>query len=291
MYYIFKNKCRVSLLLSLFSVLLCTIVFFSACHQKEDSTDLSDQDKTTILQEDVLPKGKLVIEDDLPIQHTLPPGKTVPLGSTDNTQTGHNNTVEFKGNSRLEFLKKKYKNLLVFHADDTMEVRKPKLATLILGNNESIDNLRFEVLDEQDAKSGRIVADTAIGLGSKMRARLIPFGSSKTDNSFEIEALGDDYQTFKKGRDKILWQWKITPLKPGNQTIKLSVQVIEKDGEATTLPAKSIPVVIVVKPEKFLTKVSNFIEKKYEWILTAIFLPIFLAWVTTKVKNKSAAKG
>jgi hypothetical protein len=170
-----------------------------------------------------------------------------------------------------------------------MEVRKPKLATLVLGNNENIDKVRFEVLEEADAEKGRILADTAFDLGSKMKARLISFGSSKTDNSFEIEPLGDEVQTFKKDRKRILWQWKITPLKPGEQTLKLSVQIIEKDGEVVSLPARNIPVVIFAKPEKFFTRVGNFISNKYEWILTAIFLPILLAWFTTKIKNKPAA--
>lgn len=288
MYHILKNERRVNSRFFMFMALLCTIVIFPRCHQNQSAPTTLNEDTTTILSETVLPKGKQVIEDDRPVITTTPPGETVALGSNENTGNGHNSTVEFKGDSRLDFLKKKYKNLLVFHADDTMVVKQPKLATLILGNNESIDKLRFEVLEGTDAESGRIVADTGIDLGSKMRARLISFGS-KTDNSFEIEPLGDAEQSFRKGRDRILWQWKITPLKPGSQTLKLSVQVIEKDGEAISLPAKDIPVEIFAKKEKFLSKVGDFISRKYEWIITVICLPILIAWFTTRMKNKPAA--
>lgn len=287
MNHFYKSERNVSRLLSVLTVILSSIVIFTGCHQNEQPPAIQTDENPTILNEDVLPKGKRVIEDEVSLQ-PITPNKTVALGSNE-TDTHPSGTVEIKGESRLDFLKKNYKNLLVFHAADTMEVRKPKLATLILGKNESIDKVRFEVLEAEDAEKGRLLADTNIDMGSKMRARLISFGSSKTDNSFEIEPLGDDEQTFKKGRDRILWQWKITPLKPGEQTLKLAVQVIEKDGEAVSLPARNIPVVIFAKPEKFFSKVGNFISNKYEWIITAICLPILLAWFTTKIKNKPAA--
>jgi hypothetical protein len=155
----------------------------------------------------------------------------------------------------------------------------------VLAKDASEEKLKMEVLEESDAKSDKVKTDTTIDLGSKMKARLIPFSSSKTD--FEIEALGDDEQSFKADRKKIIWQWKITPLKAGEHELKLSIQIIEKDGEAVSLPARNIPVVIFAKPESFMSKVGNFFSTKYEWIITAVMVPLIIGFVNLRMRNKS----
>ena len=167
-----------------------------------------------------------------------------------------------------------------------MIVNNPRLATLVLGKDQTIDKLKIEVLEESNAKDDKITIDTLMEFGSKMKAKLIPFGDSK-ENTFDIEALGDDVQTFRVERNKIIWQWKITPLKAGIQELKLSVQIIEKDGEAVMLPAKNIKVEIYAKNESVIQKLGDFLERKWEFLLTAIMIPIIIAWFTTKLKNKS----
>jgi hypothetical protein len=227
-----------------------------------------------------LPKGRPALEEtDRPV---LPGENTTPLGDPNAGADPATATPQ----SREDFLKKQYRNLLVFHADDTMEVNQSRLATLVLAKDNTVEKLKIEVLDESNAKDDNIKTDTTIDLGSRMRARLVAFGESRDQNSFDIEALGDEEQSFHN-RKKILWQWKITPRKTGEQELKLSIQVVEKDGEKVTLPAKNIPVVIYAKPENMFDGVADFFSRKWEFLLTAIFIPVIIAYFTTKMRNKA----
>jgi hypothetical protein len=268
-------------------LLALAMLLLSQCSDDKTPVDARKGNKLPeMITEATLPPGKQVI-DDIPL---LPVNNTPPVIALGNKNNPGNSTKISPAKDNLDkagYFSKTFKNLLVFHADDTMEVNKPKLATLILGRNESIDKLKLEVLDESDSNNDHIKSDTGMEFGSKMKARLVPFGGSRLDNSFEIEELGDDIQSFKAERKKILWQWKITPLKPGKHELKLSIQVIEKDGEATSLPARNIPVLIFAKPETFLSKAGDFISRKYEFLITAIMIPVLIAWFTTHLRNKA----
>jgi hypothetical protein len=268
-------------------LLLLLAAGFTACYNDE-STASSDKNKGNMqdIAEAPLPKGKPVIEDDKVNIGGNGTNDVTPLGNkkADHQNTRDTGTAPAK-DWTMQLLKKKFKQLLIFHVDDTMTVEKPKLATLILGKDESPASAKL-MLEDADAKENNIKKDTTMEFGSRMRARLVQFSGTKIDNNFEIEALGDAEQSFKNDRKKIMWQWKVTPLKPGQQELKLTVQVIEKDGEAILLPARNIQVVILVKPENFMAKVGNFFSTKTEWIITAIFLPLLIAWFTTRMRNK-----
>ncbi len=266
---------------SIFFALLPAL-FLSGCKsQSVESKSSSAGDKMLVTEE--LPKGIEVIDD--VIGSSVDPVNVTMMGNADDKTSGSdkNNPVVF---DKQDYYKRKFKSLLVFHADDSMVVNAPRLATLVLAKGQTIDKLKLEVLEESNAKDDRITTDTAIEFGSKMKAKLIPFSES-AETTFEIEALGDDIQSFTGEREKILWQWKITPLKAGKQELKLSVQIVEKDGEAVMLPAKNIVVEIYAKNESILQKVGGFIEKKWEFLLTAILIPVIIAWFTTKIKHKN----
>lgn len=255
-------------------------ILFSACNEA-GKTGQTDPLKTEMIAATELPPGKPALEDEA----------ATPVGNNSGTEMigkeGRKTTEIIKPDlSNETLLRRKFRNLLVFHADDTMEVNNPKLATLILSKDESLGKMKLEVLEESDANDEAIKMDTLMEFGSKMKARLIPFGNSRLESTFTIEALGDDMQSFKNDRKKIIWQWKITPLKPGKQELKLSIQIIEKDGEAVSLPARNIPVVIFAKPESFVTRAGIFFEKYWQFLVTAILIPIITAWVSSIIKNK-----
>lgn len=239
----------------------------------------------TQITEVKLPKGKQIIEEDMNVAYR--PGNVSALGGNNPNNEKNNGTTNNAEESRSDWLKKKYKNLLVFHVDDSMEVNKYKLAVLILARDESVEKMKIEVLEESNARDEKLKTDTTMDFGSKMRARLIPFEDS---DNFEIEPLGDDEQSFRADRKKIIWQWKVKPMKEGKYELKLSVQIIEKDGEKVSLPAKNIPIVIVAKKETTMTKVKDFFSTKYEWIITAILLPVFIAWFTTTRRKRQMNK-
>lgn len=252
------------------------------------NNDTTDPGKTssTDITEAALPKGKSVIEEDINNNNNNNTG-TIPLGNNTSPDNNTNNTIPVL-ESKEGYLKKKFKNLLIFHAADTMVVNKPVLATLILSKNESIANLSVKVLEESNAKAAdtAIITDTAIEFGTKMKAKLVAFGGSKADNSFEIEALGNDVQSFKTERKQIRWQWKVTPLKPGQQELKLYIQIIEKDDNEVNLPAKPIAVIILVKPESYLSQVGGFLHDQYQWII-GIAVAIITAMISGRARNKN----
>ncbi len=280
-------------LLQVFFTLMLPVIFlpgFQSCNDRPEGNPDKGIGKTgNDIGVTELPKGKQVVEDDGAF--VTRPGNNqpvVPVSGPKKDGAGADRQITSTApESRSDQLKKIYKTLLVFHADDTMEVNKSKLATLILAKNESIAKLKVQVLEESNASDESIKSDTTMDFGSKMRAKLLAFGGSKLDNSFEIEALGSDEQSFRSDRKKIMWQWKITPLKEGQHELKLSIQIIEKDGEAVYLPARNIPVVIFAKKKSFMTKVGDFFSTKYEWILTAIFLPVFIAWLTSRIRSRN----
>src|SRR6185436_12069937 len=69
-------------------------------------------------------------------------------------------------------LVKKYKDLLVFHADDTMEVNTTYMATLALSRNMPLGPLKMRVLDASDATDDNVLVDSTIELGKRIRADL-----------------------------------------------------------------------------------------------------------------------
>lgn len=88
-------------------------------------------------------------------------------------------------------------------------------------------------------------------------------------------------------RKKAIWNWKLIPQSPGQQELKLAVTIIEKDGEAVRLPTKNICVIFFAEKESFMDVVEGvFKGDNIKWILSAILMLIFLAWVTKKIKYK-----
>jgi hypothetical protein len=261
---------------------LSIMLFMLSCSPPKNKEDDIPRQQKQLSELTVLPKGKMVVEDDRPTGNT----KTdIPYGTKDPKQQGNNQAGQ---QSKQDIYKKKYKNLLVFHVDDSMEVAKSKMATLVLSKNENIENVKLEVLEKSGTVSDKLEIDTSMEFGTKMKAKLAEFNYNPVDKCFEIEPLGEDVQTFRQERKKILWQWKVTPLKSGQHELRLTVQIIEKDGEAVTLPARSYPVIIYTKPSSFFTRVGDFLARKYEWVITAILLPVMIAWFTTRMRNRSA---
>jgi len=185
-------------------------------------------------------------------------------------------------------LAKKYNSLLVFHAEDTMEVNKTYLATLALAKNADIEAVKLKVLEASDATSDNIIVDTTIQLGKRMRAKLLDL-SPKNDKSFTIEKISPDEQNLTAIKEAY-WQWNIEPLKEGNHELKLSVQVILGDGDEVGLPARDIPVTIFAKKVSFISKLGNFFGKYWQWIITGILIPLFIGFYTNWLKQRPVKK-
>jgi len=185
-------------------------------------------------------------------------------------------------------LVKKYNSLLVFHADDTMQVNKTYTATLALARNAPLGPIKMKVLEASDATDDNVIIDTSIQLGKKMRADLRDFGP-RNEKSFFIERIGSDEQILSNSKESF-WQWNIEPLKEGRHKLKLVIQVILGDDGEVNLPTKEIPVTIFAQKVSMGTRIGAFFSSYWQWIITGIFLPVFIAWLTTRIKQANEAK-
>ncbi|MGC4103664.1 hypothetical protein [Ferruginibacter sp.] len=269
----------------LFSM-LCAAFLWAGCSSSDDETTPPVATDGTI-SETALPKGKYVIEDDGPATKTA----TDPGGSLNGLDGNSNdNNAITPVISEVDNLKRRLKHAMVFHADDTMKIKKSYLATLVLGKDQVLSSLKTEALENSNAApGGKVNIDTTLELGTKMKARLIDMSGAE-NKGFNIELIGGDEaatQSLTEKRKKVIWQWKLTPLVPGEQELKLSVTVLEKDGEMVNLPARNIPVIIFAEKEGFFSSIKSFFkDDSTKWIVTAIILPIFIAWLTTRIKYK-----
>jgi hypothetical protein len=268
---------------------VAVMLLMAGCNNSGDSDlHIAGSDEVS---EASLPKGKYVIEDENTVRGIGNNPGSINDYQGNITSPEHGQTE--KASSPYDDLKRRFKNLLVFHAEDTMKIKKAYLATLILGKDQVLGDLKAEVLESSNSSDGKIKQDATIDIGSKMRAKLIDM-SGAGNKGFDIELIGGEEaatQRITEKRKKVIWQWKITPLTPGQQELKLSINVIEKDGETVNLPARNIPVIIFAEKEGFGTMVSGFFKNENtKWILSAIFIPIFIAWLTTRMRHKHDKK-
>ena len=183
---------------------------------------------------------------------------------------------------------KKFNSVLVFHANDTMQVKKVYTAALALAKNAALDPIIKLVLDNSEASDDSVIVATDIDLGKRMKAELIDL-SPRDDPSFIIKPLGYNEQNLNNSKHAI-WQWNLEPLKEGEHKLMLSVEVISSDDNRFNLPARKIPVRIFAKKDSFFTKVGNFWDKYWQWIITGILIPIFIAWMTSAIKQRNDQK-
>jgi len=243
------------------------------------------------IEEAPLAKGKFILQDENAGGRNFQDTKVASLNKNEgnNDEGSSIATVHNKAVSMLpaDMFKRKFKDLLCFHADDTMLIDKAYIATLVLGKNQKFEVVQKDVLETSNATDDKIVFDTSMEIGSKMQARLIDMSSS-SDKGFDIELIGgqgSESQSLNSKRSKVYWQWKLTPLTPGLKELKLSINIVEKDGEVVNIPARNIPVVIYGK-EGLMYKTGQFFKAEGKWIITAIFIPILIAFVTNKLKNR-----
>lgn len=269
-----------------YGILPLLFMLLAGCNQTNTPAENSVPGDVT---ETALPKGKYVLEEDVKNNAT----QATALGDVKNNGADASPSNDATKTDAVSMLKHRFKNLLIFHASDTMKINKSYLATLILGKDQVLEELKTEVLEADGATTDDIKQDTSFETGSKMKARLIDM-SGGGNKGFVIELIGGEesaVQSITAKRKKTIWQWKLTPQTPGLQELRLSINVIEKDGEVVNLPARNIPVVIFAEPESFLSNVGSFFKNENtKWLLSAIFIPIFLSWYNTKRKNKKEGK-
>lgn len=264
------------------------LLLVAGCNNASTNTSSEAAVPSQNISESALPPGKTVVDDE-----KIASNNTADNGAANGINNTPNNTDAGAAANADNLLKRRFKNLLVFHADDTMKIKKAYIATLILGKDQVLGTIKEEALESSNASDENIKHDTSVDIGSKMRARLIDM-SGATNKGFDIELLGGEEaatQSITEKRKKAIWNWKLIPQTPGQQELKLAITILEKDGESVTLPTKNIPVLIFAEKESFIDSVGSFFKNdSTKWILSAIIIPIFLAWITSKIKYRHDVK-
>lgn len=264
-------------------ILLVSFTLVMAGCSNENKPELVEQGNP---EETELPKGRYVIEDDISKQNNDPNSGSY----NDYNNKTKDDPRQDNSSDAVQNLKKRYKNLLVFHAADTMKIKKSYIATLILGKDQVLGELKAEVLENEKDKNAEIHKDTVIDFGSKMKARLIDM-SGADNKGFIIELIGGEEaatQSITGKRKKVYWQWKLTPQTPGQQELRLSINIIEKDGETVNLPGKDIQVMIHAEGNFFSGFLSFFNDKdNIKWILATLLIPIFVAWLSSRMRSRN----
>ena len=256
-------------------------LFIASCSNKEKTVTTVTADGT--ITETALPRGRFIVDDATAITN-IPQDPTTLNGI--NGQNDNPSTDPVKESPEAD-LKRRYKNLLVFHADDTMKIKKSYIATLILGKGQVYGDLKDEVLESSGATDDKIKHDTTIEIGNTMKARLKNVNS--LDKGFDIEFVGDEegaVQRITDRRKKLRWQWRLTPLLPGQQNLSLEITLTEKDGQKVNLPIRDIPIVIFAEPETVMSKVGTFFEKNFQWMLATLLIPLFMGWYNARMRHK-----
>jgi hypothetical protein len=179
-------------------------------------------------------------------------------------------------------------NALVFLVDDSMQTGKAYFASLSIGKSIPLDYLKNEVRKSANTNSDHFYTDTTLKVTSEMRARLWEL-STDSNKNFQISPVTDgvEIQPITEGEgNQAYWQWKVVPLKPGTHALQLEVEIVVDAKTKRYLPSRTIPVTIIATPESIVTKISDFAGKNWQWMITAIFLPIFIAWLTTRIRQR-----
>lgn len=202
--------------------------------------------------------------------------------------------IDTTGLGKLYDTYDRVKNLLHFHTRDTMRTDSTYVATLYMGKNITAAELDKKV-SEIVEQGGKVkVEDTTQEISMYMTATLED-KASENDRNFDIAIVGgtSNLRKYDEKKNKMVWQWNVTPRKTGNHDLILSISHVDADSHEMGSPEThrhSITIFASKHPESVGKGLGNFFGKHWQWLVGAIVLPVFLAWFTTRRKNAVAKK-
>ena len=188
-------------------------------------------------------------------------------------------------------------NLLEFHTRDTMKTDSTYVATLSMGKKISSAELESKVAEILEPGGQVKVRDTSQEISTYMKATLEDKASDK-DPNFNIKLLGGEsnMRKYDEKKNKMVWQWNVTPRKEGHHDLILSISHVDAEGNLLGSPETrrhSITIFSSRKKPGLFSGIGNFLGNYWQWLLGVVALPIFIAWFTTKrrIENQKAATG
>jgi hypothetical protein len=186
----------------------------------------------------------------------------------------------------------KVKNMLVFHINDTMSVDTTYYASLALGKNITLAAIEQEIAEVYQPGAKVSIIDTTITVGLQMSATLED-KSSKDDPYFDIAVLGEgvtnsNVRKYDPRNNSLIWRWKVTPKKPGRQMLILTIAEVDKKGEVRHPEYRQYRVMIFSEKKATSSGLGSFLNKNWQWLVGVIFMPLFVAWFSTRRRNRMA---
>jgi len=181
---------------------------------------------------------------------------------------------------------KKVKNLLEFHTRDSMKTDSTYIATLAMGKNTSPAEMELKIKTITEPGGKVQVRDTTQEISLRMAAVLEDKASSQAPN-FLIELIGgaNNIRTYDPKKNKMIWQWNVTPLKEGNHELILSISQLDSLGYEAGSPETrhhNITIFAERKKTSVVKSVGHFFEKNWQWLIGAVCIPLLIVWMNNR---------
>ena len=185
---------------------------------------------------------------------------------------------------------KKVKNLLEFHTKDSMKTDSTYIATLAMGKNISPAEMELKIKPMAEPDGKVQVRDTTQEVSLRMSATLEDKASVKNPN-FLIELIGgeNNIRHYDSNKNKMVWQWNVTPLKAGNYELILSISQLDSLGYVAGSPeTRRHYITIFSEGSKggFGRSVGGFFEKNWQWLVGAVLVPLLIVCLNIKHRAK-----
>ncbi len=185
---------------------------------------------------------------------------------------------------------KKVKNLLEFHTKDSMKTDSTYMATLAMGKDISSREMELKLKAITEPGGKVQVRDTTQEISLRMAATLEDKASAQ-DPNFLIELIGggSNIRAYDTKKNKIVWQWNVTPLKEGNHELILSISQLDSlNYEAGSPETRHHNITIFSEKKKGSVgkNIGRFLEKNWQWLIGAVCIPFLIVWLNTRQRNK-----
>jgi hypothetical protein len=155
--------------------------------------------------------------------------------------------------------------------EDTLTVGETAEVQLLLSAREPIRRLKRQITALGRREGARI------RVSDQMEARL-------TGAKFKIQEVTPALQAVS-GQGVTEWKWDIEPTEAGTHSLHLTLSaIIQVRGSDRVFPVRTFDQELPVRVT-FLSRVSGFVEDNWQWLWTAILIPL-LAWFLSKRKQK-----
>ncbi len=155
---------------------------------------------------------------------------------------------------------------IAFNSPEEMNLGEPETIKLILSGNQSIQ--KIEAILKKDLGVKNKISGANVKISELMKAEL-----NASESDFKIESWSDKEQAVST-TEPTEWIWKVTPKKAGKKDIHLRLSAIVKiEGSISPLNIKTFDKYINVKVTT-AKMVSMFISDNWQWLWTAILVPL-----------------